>query len=128
VVEKQAFQPRRATLARPHTERPGRSRQQLAASEAERELIQPPQDLAGPTQSDPLAPETLPAAEAANMPLPHRTVARTIDRIGYHCGSVASATPVEGVAGVYRVTCSSGQSFQAKPVNGRYRFRRLAGN
>ena len=128
VVVKQAFQPHRAASVRLHAERPARSRQQLAASEAERELIQPPQDLAEPTPSDPLAPETPPAAVVANMPLPHRTVARTIDRIGYHCGSVASATPVEGAAGVYKVNCTSGQSFQAKPVNGRYRFRRLAGN
>ena len=128
VVEEPAFQPRRAASARPHAERPARPQQQLAASEAERQLIQPPQDLADPPAADRLAPETPVPAVVANMPLPHRTVARTIDRIGYHCGSVASAMPVEGAAGVYKVTCSSGQSFQAKPVNGRYRFRRLAGN
>jgi hypothetical protein len=53
-------------------------------------------------------------------------VARTIDRIGYSCGGVASTSPVEGEApGVFKVTCTSGQSYQAKPVNGRYRFRRL---
>jgi hypothetical protein len=64
-------------------------------------------------------------AAAAPMPLPDRVVARTIERIGYACGRVASTTPVEGDApGVYKVTCSSGQSYQAKPVNGRYRFRR----
>lgn len=62
---------------------------------------------------------------AAAMPLPDRVVARTIERIGYACGRVASTTPVEGDApGVFKVTCSSGQSYQAKPVNGRYRFRR----
>ena len=128
VVEEPAFQPRRAASARPHAERPARPQQQLAASEAERQLIQPPQDLADAPAADRLAPETPVPAVVANMPLPHRTVARTIDLIGYHCGSVASAMPVEGAAGVYKVTCSSGQSFQAKPVNGRYRFRRLAGN
>jgi hypothetical protein len=112
---------RRAERARPP--------RQLAASEAERQLIQPPQNLAGPAAADPLAPETPAApAVAADMPLPHRTVARTIDRIGYRCGGVSSATPVYGAAGVYTVTCTSGQSFQAKPVNGRYRFRRLATN
>jgi len=31
-----------------------------------------------------------------------------------------------GAAGVFRVTCTSGQSYQATPVGGRYRFRRLA--
>ena len=102
-------------------------RAQLAASQADDRLIQPPSDLADQGPSDPLAPETGPvSAVAASMPLPHKTVARTIDRIGYSCGAVASATPVEGAAGVYTVRCSSGQSFQARPVNGRYRFRRLA--
>jgi hypothetical protein len=67
-------------------------------------------------------------AVAADMPLSSSLVARTIDRIGYACGEVASTAPVEGEAqGVYRVTCSSGQSYQATPVHGRYRFRRLGG-
>ncbi len=126
-------QPRRAVAIRPRVER-NINRPQLAASEAESQLIQPPADLADPSSADPssadpLSPETAPAAAVvASMPLPNKTVARTIDRIGYSCGSVASATPVEGAAGVYRVVCTSGQSFQARPVNGRYRFRRLARN
>ena len=62
---------------------------------------------------------------AAAMPLPNRTIARTIERIGYSCGSVASTAPVEGeAAGVFKVTCSTGQAYQARPVNGRYRFKR----
>lgn len=65
------------------------------------------------------------AAVAATMPLPNRTVARTIDRIGYACGAVSSTSSVEGGApGIFKVNCTSGQSFQASPVNGRYRFRR----
>jgi hypothetical protein len=65
-------------------------------------------------------------AVAADMPLSGRLVARTIERIGYACEKVASTSPVEGEAeGVYKVTCSSGQSYQATPVHGRYRFRRL---
>jgi len=129
-VETRTFQPRGTARARPRGE-PAPRRTQLVSTEAERQLVQPPQDLAEPTPSDPLAPEAAAApapAAASAMPLPHKTVARTIDRIGYSCGSVASATPIEGTAGIYKVTCSSGQSFQAKPVNGRYRFRRLAGN
>lgn len=67
-------------------------------------------------------------AVAADMPLSSSLVARTIERIGYACGQVASTSPVEGEGqGVYKVTCSSGQSYQATPVHGRYRFRRLAG-
>lgn len=75
-----------------------------------------------------LTPETAaeeePAA-AVPLPLPNRVIARTIERIGYSCGSVASTAPVEGEGpGVFKVTCSSGQSYQAKPVRGRYHFRR----
>ena len=83
-----------------------------------------PQEPADMGAAEPAAEETPTAA--APMPLSNRLIARTIERIGYSCGSVASTAPVEGEApGVYRVTCSSGQSYQAKPVNGRYRFRRL---
>ena len=118
--------PRPAVSSRSRAERIHR-RAELAASQAEDQLIQPPSDLADQAPSDPLAPETAPVPPVtAAMPLPHKTVARTIDRIGYSCGSVASAAPVEGAAGVFTVTCSSGQSFQARPVNGRYRFKRLA--
>lgn len=70
--------------------------------------------------ADPLAPKPV----AAAMPLPNAVVARTIERIGYACGEVASTSPMEG-AGVFKVTCTSGQSYRAAPVNGRYRFKRL---
>jgi hypothetical protein len=127
-VEGQPDRSRRAVVTRSRAQRPS-ERTGLAAPEAESELIQPPAGLADPLPSDTLAPEPAVAPiGTANMPLPRQTVARTIDRIGYNCGRVASATPVDGAAGVYRVNCSSGQSFQAKPVNGRYRFRRLARN
>ena len=124
-VRTRADPPRRAIYTRAQARRPVREQRQLPSSEAETDLIQPPPDLAGTASADPLAPDATSAPVAARMPLPHRTVARTIDRIGYRCGSVASATAVEGAAGVYKVDCTSGQSFQAKPVNGRYRFRRL---
>jgi hypothetical protein len=75
--------------------------------------------------SDPLASEPSAAQPAAaSLPLPNRVIARTIERIGYACGQVAST--VEGEAGAYKVTCTSGHSYQATPVRGRYRFRRLA--
>jgi len=69
-----------------------------------------------------------PEAAPASLPLPNRVIARTIDRIGYSCGSVASATAIEGADGVYKINCTSGQSYQAAPVHGRYRFRRLGRN
>ncbi len=62
-------------------------------------------------------------AVPASLPLPSAVIARTIERIGYSCGSVASATPVEG-RHAFKITCSSGQAYQAAPVGGRYRFRR----
>jgi hypothetical protein len=63
-------------------------------------------------------------AVAARLPLADSTVARTIQRIGYPCGSVAS-TEDGGAAGVFVVTCTSGHSYRAAPVKGRYRFKRL---
>jgi hypothetical protein len=61
---------------------------------------------------------------AASLPLSNSTIARTIHRIGYGCGQVTSATAVEGASGVYKVSCSSGQTYRAAPVRGRYHFRR----
>ena len=64
-------------------------------------------------------------ALAPKLPLPNTVIARTIERIGYRCGAVASATLLGGAeSGEYKVTCTSGQSYQARPVNGRYHFRR----
>lgn len=69
--------------------------------------------------------EIAPVATAARLPLPDATVARTIHRIGYACGRVISTSGVDGAAaGVFKVTCSSGDSYQATPVRGRYHFRR----
>jgi hypothetical protein len=77
--------------------------------------------LAGKSATDPAPAQ----ATAASLPISNRTAARTIERIGYACGRVAATTSVEGEAtGVYKVTCTSGQSYRAAPVNGRYRFKR----
>jgi len=76
------------------------------------------------TASDEVAADPLPAQPvAADMPLPGKTIARTLDRVGYKCGDVASSTAVG--SGVYKVTCSSGQTYQASRVHGRYRFHRV---
>jgi hypothetical protein len=73
---------------------------------------------ADPAAEDPLAPQPV----AAKLPLSDAVVARTIDRIGYDCGAVAS-TAAEGTSG-FAVTCTSGQTFHARKVRGRYRFSR----
>ena len=70
------------------------------------------------------APAPAVAATNSKMPLPNSVVARTIGRIGYPCGQVASTTALDG-AGVFKVTCTSGHSYRAAPVHGRYRFRRM---
>jgi hypothetical protein len=77
-----------------------------------------------PASAPALSPAT-PAAAAAALPLPDRIVARTIEKIGYACGQVNSATPLDGEPGAFKVTCTSGDSYKAAPVRGRYHFRRL---
>jgi hypothetical protein len=80
-------------------------------------------DAAAPA-ADVAAPASTPVA--ASLPLPRAVIARTIGRIGYPCGAVASASAGEA-PGVFTVTCTSGHSYRAAPVHGRYHFRRLAG-
>jgi curved DNA-binding protein CbpA len=83
---------------------------------------------AAPATIDAVAEPSPATATPAAMPLPNAVVARTIQRIGYSCGRVSSTAAVEGEPpGTFKVTCASGQSYQAKPVGGRYRFRRLNG-
>jgi len=82
------------------------------------------ESIAQATAEQPAVADAAPAVIAASMPLSNSTVARTIQRIGYNCGKVSSTVPGEG-AGVFTVTCSSGQTFQAKPLRGRYHFRRI---
>jgi hypothetical protein len=82
-------------------------------------------DASQSTQSDngPAAAETPGAAVVpASLSLSNPMIARTIGRIGYPCGEVASTTAVEG--GRFKVTCTSGHSYQATSVRGRYHFRR----
>ena len=62
-------------------------------------------------------------AAAKNLPLSHAAIAQTIRRIGYPCGQVASTSQILG--GMYKVTCTSGDTYRAAPVHGRYRFKRL---
>lgn len=64
------------------------------------------------------------SAAVATLPLTNATIARTIERIGYGCGRVVSATGIEGTSGAFNITCSSGDTYRAAPVRGRYHFRR----
>jgi hypothetical protein len=76
--------------------------------------------------ADPLVPE-LAATQpvAVTLPLPKSVIARTIEKIGYACGSVSALTPIEGAPGVFQVECASGNFYRAAKVRGRYHFRTL---
>ena len=126
VEDAQLAQPKRPALARSRAARP-QPAPRLA--ELERQISELPQSepvvpqAAATEQAAAAAPAT---AVAASMPLSKGVVARTIHRIGYPCGQVSS-TVAGGAPGVFTVTCTSGHSYQAAPVHGRYRFRRMGG-
>jgi hypothetical protein len=106
-----------------HSSRPvaGQKSAQDASSEIPETVSEVDSAAPGQPAADPLAPQ--PAA--AKLPLSNAVIARTIDRIGYRCGEVASTATIEGAApGTFKVICSSGQTYQATPLHGRYRFRR----
>ena len=74
----------------------------------------------------PPSPPQEPAAPAARPPLGDAQIARTIDRIGYRCGSVVSASAADrNAAGqpVYRIACSSGEIYRGTNRGGRMFFR-----
>ena len=101
------------------------AQQQVKESQPVQNVVtdpQPAEVASNDLATDPLAPKPV----EASMPLPNKVIARTIERIGYSCGEVSSTSAVEGASGTYNVTCSSGQTYQAKPVHGRYHFRRSA--
>jgi hypothetical protein len=123
VEQKRPERPRNAAAAAARSQRSSRAAPSLPLEELQTEASQFPQ-----SQSEPAVAQAQPAAVVpASMSLPKPVVARTLGRIGYACGEVASTSPVEGAGpGVYKVTCTSGHSYQATPVRGRYHFRRLS--
>jgi hypothetical protein len=136
--------PPQATLTRAHQEPPAaaakveaRPAAAAARGKVEEAPANPPaaQVAAVEKRDDPLAPLSQEASAAANdsapaavsdarLPLPNATIARTIERIGYACGSVASSSAVDAASGVFKIDCSSGDSYRAAPIGGRYHFRR----
>ena len=104
-----------ASAARPRTVR-------SRLSDIDKQLAPTAIEAAAPSEAASDAPA--PNAVAASMPLPNAVVARTINRIGYPCGQVASTSASDG-PGAFTVTCTSGHSYRAAPVRGRYHFRKL---
>ena len=67
-----------------------------------------------------------PRPAGGRPPLPDATIARTIERIGYRCGTVVSAARVEGGASgtpTFRIACSSGETYRGTNRGGRMYFR-----
>jgi hypothetical protein len=88
---------------------------------------QPPAPGEAPPTAAEVDPAPRPSASSSRPPLPDTVIARTLDRIGFRCGSVTSTGRIEGSddPSAYRVTCSSGQSYRASARSGRYRFTEL---
>jgi hypothetical protein len=124
-----------APVTAPDAARPSQPKQPPRAA-ARRAPVQPtgrPADLEREL-AESSAPAAVPVmtaeapAAAARLPLSNAVIARTIARIGYPCGRVAATTAAEGGApGAFTVTCTSGHSYRAAPVGGRYHFRRVGG-
>jgi hypothetical protein len=129
MVEALPARPKRAAAAAPRAERAASPPQPVATEEplpadSQSEQIDASEIATGQAVVE--SPPVEVTVAAAKLPLPDSVVARTIERIGYSCGQVASTSPVEGAgSGVYKVTCTSGYSYRAAPVRGRYHFRRL---
>jgi hypothetical protein len=122
MVEQARPQRPRSTAAPRIEQRPTAPRP-LPLEELQAETSQSAQDQGGPAVA-----QAQPAAIVpASLSLPNPVIARTIGRIGYPCGEVASTTAVDGGRGVFKVTCTSGHSYQAALVRGRYHFRRWGG-
>ena len=118
IEQPRAERPKHPTLA---AAPPERHRPASRLASLDEQLAEP-----GAAPADAPATEAAPvSAVAASLPLSNGVIARTIARIGYPCGEVAS-TSAGASPGVFTVTCTSGHSYQAAPVRGRYHFRRLA--
>ena len=118
-------QPDRRARVTPPADRIARNRPPLQITlpeetQTEAALVEPRED-AAIEQAAAETPSV--SATTAKLPLPNAVIARTIGRIGYPCGQVANASALGG--GAFKVTCTSGHSYRAAPVRGRYRFRRL---
>ena len=115
---------RHVAPARVPVQQPALSDQQLAEMPAVEVHPAATQAADAATAQPAVAEAQAPAATPAKLPLPNSVIARTIGRIGYACGQVASTVAGDG-PGVFTVTCTSGHSYRASPVGGRYHFKKL---
>jgi hypothetical protein len=127
-TESQANRRRHAAVATPRREGSAGS-QPRALSDRELDELQPVNVGARSSafgDGTTLAEEA--STAAASMPISNASIARTLARVGYSCGQVVSTAAVASdTPGIFKVTCASGHSYRAAPVNGRYRFGRWKG-
>ena len=100
------------------------------ASKPEAPKPEAPKPEATPAEASPKADDPPARADQTPLPLSNAVVARTIERIGYACGAVASSVRIDAPAGerAYRITCTSGETYRASDSSGRFRFRKLSGS
>ena len=67
------------------------------------------------------------ATRPGRPPLGDAEIARTIDRIGFPCGRVVSSETVASAQGIYKINCSSGESYQGTNKQGHLFFRPWTG-
>jgi type IV secretory pathway VirB10-like protein len=122
-----AASPAAAKQAEPFEEPPPPPAAEPAASPDQapaNEAAPAPDEIDNPEATEPVR-EPSSAAQSSRPPLPDTVIARTIDRIGFPCGAVASSAAVTSSGGerAYRITCTSGRSYRASNRTGRFRFR-----
>lgn len=123
-----------ASQATEASSEPGEAPEKEGGAEPKREEPAPAKAEEPPPREE-AAPEAPAAEEAgpagAGPPLADAAIARTIDRIGYRCGNVLSVTRLEetNAAGqpVYRIACSSGETYRGTNRGGRMYFRPWTG-
>jgi hypothetical protein len=104
----------------PKAEAPAPPREEVKPARKE----EPAEDTATPPLAEKAKAPPPPPAQGASPPLPNAVIVRTLEKIGYSCGSIVSSSKIEGAPGSsdYRINCSSGASYRASNRTGRYRF------
>lgn len=130
LTEPAAKAPISSTVLEPNVRRTASRQRPSSPKQVPQALLaeSPPQgELAESTEAQSAPGAQIGEAVAADLPISRRLIAHTIERIGYPCGEVFAAAPAAGKGeGVFNISCSSGHAYQATPVHGRYRFRRVA--
>lgn len=92
--------------------------------EVAEKAVSAPEPAASAEEPTETAPSSEPRLVRSQLPISEGALVRTIERIGYECGSVVGADRQEGEGEpVYKINCSSGASYRGTTRNGRLFFR-----